>query len=76
MGMYSDTLTALFSIRRKRAEEAPMADLTGIKAPPTPEGEEGFIPECPADVDEVEIATPPFSEDESVRLDDVEGEDD
>ena len=37
MGMYGTTMTALFSIRREQVvEESPMADLSGVKTPPTP----------------------------------------
>ena len=61
MGMDGTMMTALVSIRREPRCAWPCGtpDLTGIKTPPTPEGEEGS--EGPADVDEVEVATPPFS---------------
>ena len=68
MGMYGTEMTALFSIRRDQdVEESPMADLTGITTPPTPGSTTPPTSESPA---RVEVATPPFSEEEA------EGDDD
>ena len=68
MGMDSTTMTALFSVKRRRGvDEIPMADLTGITTPPTPED----LYQCCSEGQgvQVDIRTPPFSEEEA------EGED-
>ena len=71
MGMCGSTMAAVFSVRNQQAvEEAPMADLTRIKTPSTPESEDGFLG-SPVDVVEVEIATPRFSEEEAEDEDEV-----
>ena len=60
MGMYGTTMTALFSVKRRLLEvEVPVGDLTRITTPPTPSDQFQCISV------QVDIRTPPFSEEES-----------